>query len=175
MKNDQQTLIEPTLFAQLSKSISGELDFSFFHRLSDLTKFNGKNVDYLLSFLYDDENRCCIEGKARVVIQLKCNRCLNFFPWDIETAFKLYPVESNNVNKLPKQFDAVIMEEGLISLIDVIEDELILSLPAVAKHADGDQNCRSLSGRLVQEIEVKEQRENPFAVLKSLYKTNDTQ
>jgi uncharacterized protein len=170
MKNDQQTVIDPILFAQLSKSISGELSFSQFHRFGKLAKFDGKDVNYLLSFFYDEEKRCCINGKSKVTVKLKCNRCLSLFSYEIETIFRLYPVEGHDINRLSKQLDVVVMENGLISLIDVIEDELILSLPEVPKHAYDDPSCRSLLAEWSQED--NEQQENPFVVLKSLHKTN---
>ena len=174
MKNEQPTFIDPILYTELGKSISGMLKFSKLNRFGDLAKFDGRDVNFLLSFFYDEEKRCCIEGKARITIKLECNRCLNLFSYDIETIFRLYPIKSEDISKLSKQLELVVMENGLISIIDVIEDELILNLPEVPMHAQDDPNCRSLAAAWSQ-VEVEQQQKNPFVVLKELNKTNGKQ
>ena len=170
MKNDTPTVIDPILLARLNKSISGVLDFNKLDRLCDLANFDGQEIHYLMSFLYDEENRCCIEGKAKVAVKLECQRCLKLFSYKIDTTFRLYPVTASAEKDFPKQLDMVVMENGLVSVPDIVEDELILSLPEVPKHADDDPNCQQLPAACL--LENGKQQVNPFTVLRNVGKTD---
>ncbi len=171
MKNDTPTFIDPDLFAKLDRSISGVLDFSKLDRFRDLARYDNQEINYLMSFFYDEENRCCIEGKAKVTIKLECKRCLNLFSYEIDTTFRLYPVKNDEVSHLSKQLDVVAMENGLISVAGIVEDELILSLPEIPRHADNDPNCQSLQVACLLEYDVRQQK-SPFSVLKGLEQPN---
>lgn len=168
MKNKQQPiLIDPLLYAELGKSSSGVLHFSQLHRLRKLVESGNEEINYSLTFLKDELNRCCIEGEAKVAVKLQCNRCLQLYPYELKVTFCLYPVLETDIKQLPKQLEVVVMQNGLISVIDIIEDELLLSLPIVAKHSEDDLNCQALSIASVTEKELQQQ-ENPFVVLKEL-------
>lgn len=65
----------------------------------------------------------------------------------------------------PIEFNAF----GEIELLNAIEDELILALPQVPKHAP--EHCEvSLSERVFGELPIEAEKPNPFAVLASLKK-----
>ena len=175
MKNDTITLlIDPLLSAKLGKSISGELNFSTLNRLRDLARYDNKEISYSISFVYDEDNKCCITGKVQTTLQLECKRCLKFFPYQVITAFNLYAVKAINDSEdnLSKQLDVVLIENGLISITDIIEDEVILSLPEVPKHAEDDVNCHSIQKASFLEYGARQQK-NPFSVLKQLDTFND--
>ena len=81
--------------------------------------------------------------------------------------------------QLTKELDPVILDEtGQIHVVDLFEDELILHIPEVPKHA-ADQACELLdisiaNVSVVDEAEVAmetqdtETRQRPFDVLKNL-------
>jgi len=68
---------------------------------------------------------------------------------------------------LPARYDPLVLEQAEISLLKVIEDELLLVMPIVARHPAGQCQATPASGEL-QEDMVEERRENPFAVLAKL-------
>jgi len=72
--------------------------------------------------------------------------------------------------KLPQELDPVILDEkGYIALVDVFEDEFILHVPGIPKHAD-HETCVSGNhqfGELPEAVE-EEGRRRPFDVLKDL-------
>jgi uncharacterized protein len=79
------------------------------------------------------------------------------------------------LQELPDTEDGIVMEEDGLNILDVIEDELILSLPLVPAHAD--VNCNLFLNALTQaEIDVQgkdknsalNDKPNPFAVLATL-------
>jgi uncharacterized protein len=171
MKNDTPIIVDPVLLAKAKRSISGLLNFNKLVRLRDLAEFDDKEIPYSISFFYDEENRCCITGNIKVTVKLECKRCLNLFSYEIDTTFCLYPVVASTEKDFAKQFDVVVMENGLVSISDIIEDELILSLPEVAKHTGDDPNCQQLPVEYVFE-QQDEQQENPFQILQNLENTD---
>jgi uncharacterized protein len=62
---------------------------------------------------------------------------------------------------LPESFEPLLLEEEIIPLADIVQEELLLAIPAIPQHPQ----C----GRAPQEgVKPKNQRENPFAVLADL-------
>jgi uncharacterized protein len=71
-------------------------------------------------------------------------------------------------DELPDVYEPVeVDDQGEISLFQTLEDELILSLPIVALHAEKD--CKQKRDKMsFGKIEPADERPNPFAVLKEL-------
>jgi uncharacterized protein len=70
--------------------------------------------------------------------------------------------------ELPETFEPVeVNDHGEVDLLQLIEDELILSLPIVALHAE--ENCSvGPDDMTFGIIEPEQERKNPFEVLKEL-------
>ena len=158
MNTDTTINIDPKLFAQLSKSAAGTVAFAKLSRLHDLAEHNNTDIVYTLQFFYDEDRQCCIAGRIQTTLQLICNRCLNLYDYAIDTNFKLYPVTDYKKDYSVKQLDVVLMKNGLISIIDIIEDELILNLPAIPRHLDDDLNCQSAQKTRFLEYEASKQQ-----------------
>jgi uncharacterized protein len=85
------------------------------------------------------------------------------------------PVESNislavvwdeeEAEKLPESLDPWIVGEGLADFYEMIEEEMLLSLPAVAYHEEQCVDRQLFSSG--QPVEVKKVK-NPFQVLEQL-------
>ena len=113
---------------------------------------------------------CRLSGEVRV----ECHRCsgetTHQFDDEVEFAFIKQEAEADEVDD---RFEPVLMDEnGRIRTVDMLEDELILQLPIAPRHADGEPCIEQVPG-VLQESAVAEkideqQRENPFAALKSL-------
>ena len=165
-------MVDPILLAKTGKTISGGLKRVDLHRFSDLAKFGNRDVNFWLSFLFDEKGKCYIDGKADVSVKLECNRCSNLYSYLIDTTFLLYPVNREHItDPLYEGLDIVIMDNDLLSINNLIEDELLLNLPEIPMHEEDDLNCCSSQTQLLSANQVKQQ-DNPFAVLKDLHKTN---
>jgi len=57
----------------------------------------------------------------------------------------------------------------MLRVATLVEDELLLSLPVVARH-DDESPCRPTSQRFGPDDEAVAERDNPFAVLERLKK-----
>ncbi|MDD1605635.1 MAG: YceD family protein, partial [Methylococcaceae bacterium] len=80
----------------------------------------------------------------------------------------------DQANRLPEDYDPLLVEQDSIPLRNLIEDELLLSLPTYPKHqhscfvSNSDNNKTNAPARDSQSA-----RENPFSILAKLKNTGD--
>jgi uncharacterized protein len=108
----------------------------------------------------------CLDGTVSAQLVLECQRCLRPVTKQIQSEFHLGLVASEEeAASLPKEFEPLDLVPGEQSLIDVLEDELLLSLPIVALH---DQDCSDdLHGKDEHET-ASGDTYKPFAGLRDL-------
>lgn len=109
-------------------------------------------------------------------LQLQCQTCMQPMVHQIDHEFTLCVVKDDDeADELSEDVEPLVVGADIedISLRDVFEDELILSLPVVANHEPGECSVA------VEALYVAEQeseldapaKDNPFAVLAGLKKT----
>jgi uncharacterized protein len=70
---------------------------------------------------------------------------------------------------LPEEFEPYLLEDEEQSIIDLVEDELLLSLPMVTVHEEACSDYMTKQNREVKAaIEAEKEAEHPFAALKAL-------
>jgi len=73
-------------------------------------------------------------------VELSCQRCLGSMPYKVEVERTLYlarnEAEMERLDALPDS-DAIQAGESL-NLVDLVEDEVLLSLPLATMHAEGE-------------------------------------
>jgi len=114
-------------------------------------------------------------GDLKALLNLQCQRCLDTYVEKIETEFRFaFAANEITADVLPETMDPVMLdEEGLISVVDMFEDELLLRLPTHAMHADESQ-CSEKAVPYQAHVVTEEQLaneikpDNPFAVLKNI-------
>ncbi len=109
-----------------------------------------------------------VSGTARLV----CQRCLEAMDVGVEAATEvgLVPTEAD-VSRVPDELEPVLAPDGRISVGELVEEELLLTLPIVPLHEDGeDGSCvvADPSPRVPDGREEETQR--PFAQLAELLK-----
>ena len=141
-------------------------------RLTDGLTSDEGDVDVQLQTGIDEQGLAFLKGQAQVTISTVCQRCNENMTIDLQSDFAYSPVkvgfEEDEENPFPEHYEAVeINEFGEVALRELIEDELILSLPLIPKH-DGQQCvAQDLSFGEIEE-EIVEEKPNPFAVLQQL-------
>lgn len=169
----QKVKLPPTV--DISKSAQKRLDYdgiitvNQFERLNDVTEGVNGDVDVTLSFDVDAQGLKILVGKAKVDVNLECQRCWNVFPHHCEIEFIYSPIfDEDQDSNLPDAYEpAVVDENGEVNLIHLIEDEFMLALPQIAMHDDVD--CHIDADNMVfGEIPLADERPNPFAVLKNI-------
>lgn len=163
-------LIEPLLLADRNVSLDGELPLASFDRVADLLTESVGTVKVRLVFRRNG-NQAVVDGQLSAFLQLKCQRCLDSIDWSVDSDIKLGVVSSlSQINKLPGGYEPLLLrDEEKIPLKNIIEDELLLSLPDYPKH---HSDCGSLK-TLVEKPEptlntAQAIAESPFSVLADL-------
>jgi uncharacterized protein len=122
----------------------------------------------------DEQHRYIVDVKVQMTVALECQRCLSHCALELATQSSLCVLwNEDSIKELPSGYDPLIA--GDVSDIHaLVEEELLLALPAVPMHDVGD--CEDVSrafGDLV--MDVAEDKESPFAALGALLKTPDAE
>ena len=161
------------IFAQQAV-ISGDLPIGGFERFCQSLANRSGNVHISLQFLADDRCKRVISGELRADVQVYCQRCLEVMSIVIADSFKLGVVDAEIfIDRLPPELEPWICADNRIVLSDVIEEQLILSMPIVSYH---ESDCSPASGITMRDgqpgrLSVEERNQdkpNPFAILQSL-------
>lgn len=117
----------------------------------------------------DTQGLIVLQGKLATSMQLVCQRCLEPVAVTVDADIQLRLLRNEEqAERLADDADYLLQdEEGRIALADVLEDELILSLPLVALHDDCEPQAVNVVDDESAEVETPV-RENPFQVLAGL-------
>jgi uncharacterized metal-binding protein YceD (DUF177 family) len=78
-----------------------------------------------------------ISGHLKGSLNIFCQRCLGPLAWSVDIKFRLTVIASTaDFDEVAEPFDALVAGEHGIRLIEIIEDELIGSLPLAPMHKD---------------------------------------
>ena len=156
------------LFAH-SGAISAMLPVAKLRRLAEYLADDKGEIAVDLQFGHDEEGRRLLTGNLDVTVNVICQRCLQHMPLDLHSTLDLLVVDTDEeLQALQDDQDGIVMENGDVDLPELIEDELILSLPLVPMH--DDINCsRDLNAiRESADHAATQGKQNPFAVLAGL-------
>lgn len=109
-----------------------------------------------------------VQGRLKGRMRRECQRCLEPVDIEVDVELRLAVTESGVDEATPAGFEPWQSEETAVVLRELLEDELLLALPMVARHEDEAQ-CGALAHRAGDRASAEApRRENPFAVLKGL-------
>lgn len=123
-----------------------------------------------MTFSRDEEHRYLLHLAIEADIAVICQRCLEPMPMYLSSGSILAVVWSDeDAAHLPKHLDPLIVEDPLCNLWQVVEDELILSLPPFSYHKTEDCKLKTedFSDPAPQQGSGEE-KPNPFNVLEQL-------
>ena len=105
-----------------------------------------------------------LEGAAR----LRCQRCMQPMALPLSAQVKVALLASEaEANALSEAFEPVLAADGRISLAELIEEEVLLSLPIVPMHA-AEERCEPLENAGGASEPPAETTQRPFARLGEL-------
>ncbi len=115
-----------------------------------------------------------INGKITAVLHLRCQRCMQEMEFKVDNVFKLGLVlNETQAAELPDEYEPYLVESDNNYLAEILEEELLLALPLVARH---DFNCSEYvatdrseqSSNPSCKEEPETEKKNAFSVLKDL-------
>ncbi|HYW93243.1 MAG TPA: YceD family protein [Gammaproteobacteria bacterium] len=153
--------------------LQGTLPLAGMKRLADMALDPGREqVSVQLRFLRDELGRRLLYGKLRAPITCQCQRCLGPVRLDIEHDFAIEFVWGmSQLPQVERNHSPYVLEtDEPLSLAELVEDELILAMPVVARHAglDSCEPPRHDADRDEAADESGDGREKPFAGLARL-------
>lgn len=159
-------MVDPVRSAAKRLTYKGIIPKEKLLRLSDIVKIL-TDIDVELSFSVDLQGMTVIEGNVGTSVKCECQRCGELFNFDIETDL-VYSSDEEKAKKLGlfDNYDFISQNEfGEVDLYNMIEDELILSLPTVIMHEECEDEAYGSEVYVSGKIEEKP---TPFAVLSVL-------
>jgi uncharacterized protein len=111
-----------------------------------------------------------IEGVAELV----CQRCLAPMRWPVQSSSRVALIPSEQqADRVPDDLEPVLAEGDRLRLRDLVEEELLLSLPIVPLHAD-PKDCGAGVKRVLDEKRAATPTtQKPFERLGELLKRNE--
>lgn len=149
-------------FARQGRELRGEIAVAEMPRLQDLLASPQGTVNYILRGMVGRDGNPMLELALEGSCQLRCQRCLAEMNYPVKLVSHLLLVPKN-------EFDEFFDEEGEMDCIaadahldvqDMIEEEILLSLPFAPKHPTGV--CQNAVEKL------NSAKKNPFSVLSGL-------
>jgi uncharacterized protein len=108
----------------------------------------------------------CLQGTVEANLKLICQRCMNPLEHKVKGHFKFgLLLDENEINELPAEFEPYLIEGDEQSVIDLLEDELLLSLPIAAMH---QEECSEFLKKHNEQKQAEKEASSPFAVLKGM-------
>lgn len=157
---------DPRKFAQQGISLEGFIPLTSLPRLAESLVHTNDQVAVKLDFGISEEGKKSVTGTANAGLPLVCQRCLAPVVVAVECQIALAVVWTEDSAKaLPPHLDPWIVEEGPADLYDMVEEELLLNLPAVAYH---EEQCVDPKLYTSGEPVVVKKEKNPFQVLEQL-------
>jgi DUF177 domain-containing protein len=138
----ESLFVDPRLSASRGHVEEGVLPVKGFNLPLDILANEEGELKFRLAFARNEERLIYIEGRMEADLNLCCQRCLQSLPHQFYSEFKISPVSTEaEAMNLSSDFEAVFMENGKISIMRILEEELILGLPMVPLHAVQDGKC----------------------------------
>ena len=165
--------VDPWRLADQGKLFSGVVELKNLPRLRETLMSEQGSAEFELRFERSDQRRVRIRGSVTATLVLECQRCLERLNYPVETSVNLAVIEVlEEVGRLPAECEPLLAEEGRIRLMDLVEDELLLSIPQVPRHDPSEcgtdiETFATVTGA-EQERADKTPETSPFAVLARL-------
>jgi uncharacterized protein len=150
--------------------VSGALEPKQLPRLRSLLASDDGRIDVEMAFSRDEENRDVVRVGIDAEVVLICQRCLDPLTNGLTVDDTVAIVWTDEqAARLPRHLEPLLAGEAECNLWELVEEELILALPAYSYHETAE--CReTLAVYAVDESDatIGAERANPFDVLAQL-------
>lgn len=162
----------------------GRAEYDFQIPLAELPRLSASLVPpagaaHVSAHFRRDRGTPIVAMRATACAPLECQRCRGRVEIELDGDSQIALVETfDEADGVPEGIEPLLIEGGRVSLRDLVDEELLLALPLVAMHAEGDPACRPESGaeRVAEPARAEEPAETtqtPFADLARLMRRKD--
>lgn len=166
--------LDPVKAAQKRSDYVGIVPLNTLPRLTEGLMSFDEDVTVRIECGTDQQGLTVLSGDASCQVSVKCERCGEAMPLTLNCSFAYTPVKNGDddaaLELIPERYDVIERDEhGEINLRQLIEDELILTLPLFPMHDATD--CKvDPSAMSFGDIGPEPEKPNPFAILQELKK-----
>ncbi|KPK37168.1 MAG: hypothetical protein AMJ69_12350 [Gammaproteobacteria bacterium SG8_47] len=161
--------VDALRFAEAGRHLAGNVPLAGLKRLAPLLASTAGEAWVELDFGLDAQGVAYVRSRIKADLDLLCQRCLERMTQgvDAETLFGIVG-SAQDAERLPERYEPLIVSDRRLFVADLVEDELLLSLPIVPKHADEECPASQQLAQANEEADVTEEKVNPFAILSRL-------
>lgn len=168
-------LVDPRRLAEQRVRYKEKIAVSKLPRIDETVDSASPDIDVEIEFGRDEQHRIRVTGNIQGSVGLICQRCMDLVDVQLDQTIDLLVVWSDEQSKaVPKDLDPWEVGEAA-NLHELIEDEILLALPVVARHEPGE--CEAPEMPIYENVVVEESeeegRQRPFEILKGLTKPSD--
>lgn len=171
MRDPLPDSIDPWALAEQAIRLRGSLPRASLQRLPAVVLDIDCEPSVDLRFGIDTDQQAYVSGRVETAVSVICQRCLAPCELALEADFELGIVATEQqAESLAERYEPLLADSALL-LADLVEDELLLVLPAFPRHPEGA--CRAaLDGRSSEVVELDTHR--PLAGLGALWQRNES-
>jgi uncharacterized protein len=161
-----RNFIDSLDFARKGRELCGEIAVADMPRLRELLVSHQGAVKYSLRGMVGRDGNPALELELVGSCQLRCQRCLDEMTYPIKLASRLLLVPEDEFDEFSgdeNEVDSIAADSNL-DVQEMIEEEILLSLPFAPRHPDGV--CQHVAEKLYST------EKNPFGVLSVLKMKN---
>jgi len=183
-------LLDPRKAVAQGAAFEGTIEVERLPRLCELlwrteagsakAQFEPTTAAFRLEFGRDDDRRPVVTGRIQSLLPLRCQRCGQGFNLRVDAEVNLALAAGiDEANALPDGYDPLLVEDRLMRPSELIEDELILAIPAIPRHPDDEcepPTVASPTVRADESVAPNPERgpsQHPFASLAALRARRD--
>jgi len=164
--------VDVDVLADEGAGIERRYPIAHFARLADTVSDRLGEAVVRFDFARAGEGIPACEMELEAVVTLRCQRCLETYAQTLRSVTKLaFVSDEEEAGLVPEGYEAIPVPGARVDLAELVEDELLLSLPVVALHGEGTQ-CAGAARQA--EDDGREERpaetHRPFAQLQDLLK-----
>lgn len=139
MSNRLPLELEPFTLARQGAQFAGTIAVDQFLRLRELLSSQQGQVKVSIEVGRENFGPVYIKGQVVADLKLQCQRCGEPMDYAINVALKLSPVLTEaQVTDVPDDYEPWVTHDAPISVLEMVEEELLLGLPMIAKHQSAE-------------------------------------
>ena len=125
--------------------LTGQLHSGQLPRVDAVALANKAGVKVRLQFDSGDA-AVLVNGEFGATLTLVCQRCLEPVSVELGDKVRVALVDADKAADIPEGYESVVVGNEGIRLVELLEDEILLSIPLSARHDAGE--CGELAARL---------------------------
>ncbi len=167
MSRDFPDFIDPWKAAEGQRVFHATMPLQRMNRLSPLLASAEGEAAFEIGFYFDLQHNAIIKVAVHADLILLCQRSLAPYTETVQRTSLLAVIRDiDEQDMMPANYEPMVHESGKLALLELVEDELLLALPQIAKNPAVDEIELSTDGEVRPLSEDKEEGlQRPFAGL----------